>query len=213
VIPSGIPHSYGSLNENPWTIFWIHLNGTACNEAVKAVMGNADLPARAINAGVYKERLLIFEGIEQVLLKGYSVNNLMYANLSLQYFLASFILPDNFQPPELINVPLSSSEKAIEFMQNNLSRPAVLLDIANGVNLSVSYFSRIFKKDTGYSPVEYFNYLKIQRACQLLHSGNLRINEVAMAIGVEDAFYFSRLFKKQIGIPPAKYRKANQMLQ
>ena len=93
-------------------------------------------------------------------------------------------------------------------MQNNLARPATLDNIAQSVHLSASFFSRKFKQDTGYAPIEYYNHLRIQKACQLLHFSDLRINEVASQIGIDDPFYFSRLFKKQMGVSPVAYRKS-----
>ncbi|MEZ0484381.1 helix-turn-helix transcriptional regulator [Fibrella aquatica] len=80
-------------------------------------------------------------------------------------------------------------------------------NLAQAAHLSTSFFCRKFKQDTGYAPIEYFNHLRIQKACQLLHFSNLRINEVASQIGIDDPFYFSRLFKKQMGISPNEYRK------
>ncbi len=85
---------------------------------------------------------------------------------------------------------------------------AVTLDnIARAAHLSTSFFSRKFRQDTGYAPIAYFNHLRIQKACQLLHFSDLRINEVASQLGMDDPFYFSRLFRKQMGVSPVEYRK------
>lgn len=207
IIAPGVPHSYGSGEESPWTIYWFHLSGSNCAETAKALFINAPAPDRAVYIGVNEERLAIFYRIEETLLKGYSISNLMYGNLLIPYFLASFILPARFSEIDLKSQQERPVEKAIRFMRDNFSEQVNLTDIAGAANLSVSFFSRIFKSETGYSPAAYFNYLKIQRACQLLHLSNLRINEVALQVGIEDPLYFSRLFKKQIGISPVLYRK------
>jgi AraC-like DNA-binding protein len=91
-------------------------------------------------------------------------------------------------------------------MQNNLVVPLSLEAMASSVNLSVSHYSNIFRKKTGYSPVVYFNHLKIQHACQYLQFTTLRINEIATKLGIEDPYYFSRMFTKIMGISPLEYR-------
>jgi AraC-like DNA-binding protein len=207
IIPPALPHSYGSDEHSPWTIYWFHLSGTNSKETAKALMINAAAPNHALHVGVNEAQLAIFHQIEAALLKGYSVSNLMFANLSIPYFLASFILPDQLNKINFKEEQNSPVEKAIQFMRDYIAEPVNLAGIAAAANLSVSFFSRIFKNKTGYSPAAYFNYLKIQRACQLLHLSNLRVNEVALQIGIEDPFYFSRLFKKQIGMSPLKYRE------
>ena len=208
LIPSGMPHAYGADSENPWTIHWFHLVGSHCNECVKAIMGEAKgKMVKGVQVGFSEKRDAIFKHIAAVFLKGYSAANLLFANLLLQYYLASFVVPEQFLQQPLPAQAPDAIDKAILFMQQNLSRQITLDNIAQAAHLSVSFFSRKFKRNTGYAPIEYFNHLRIQQACQLLHFSGLRINEVASKIGIDDPFYFSRLFKQQMGISPLAYRK------
>ena len=163
--------------------------------------------SQAVLVGFSDERIALFDRIFTTFLKGYSQSNLLLANLTLPFFLASFLVPGDFQKQPLVNVPTNPINKAIQFMQANLGQVLTLNHIAQSAHLSVSFFSRKFKQETGYSPIDYFNHLRIQKACQLLHFTELRINEVAAQLGIDDPFYFSRLFKKQMGISPVEYRK------
>jgi len=212
LIPANVPHSYGADEEKPWTIYWFHLSGSNCNDSVRAIMGDINKFDAAVKAGFSAKRDAIFKEIAATLLKGYSTANLMFANLLLTYYLASFILPEQFQQDAVQAAQDGPIDKAILYMQLNLSATITLDDIASAAHLSVSFFSRKFKQETGYSPIEYFNHLRIQQACQLLHFSKLRINEVASKIGIDDPFYFSRLFKQQMGISPAAYRKGEAVL-
>jgi len=204
LIAAGTPHAYGADAENPWTIYWFHLLGSQCNETLIAIRGDK----QKIRVGFSEERNGIFKQISATFLKGYSASNLLFANLLLSYYLATFVAPEQFQPTTMPPQVLGATDKAILFMQQNLSRTLTLDHIAQSAHLSISFFSRKFKQDTGYAPIEYFNHLRIQKACQLLHFSQLRINEVASQIGIDDPFYFSRLFKQQMGISPVAYRKS-----
>lgn len=209
IIPSGVAHSYGSDQKVPWTIYWLHLSGNNCDATIKAIMGGTAAPSyRPVYVGSGNVRIGLFDRIEQSFLNGYSNANLMFANLSLSFFLSSFIAPEYFDQAEPTVKNDSYTEKAIKYMQENLSQPGSLAVIAASAHLSVSFFSKHFKKETGYSPIEYYNHLKIQKACQLLHSGNIRINEVAQKLGIADPLYFSRLFKKVMGVSPLTYMKS-----
>ena len=204
VIPSETTHSYGADAENPWTIYWFHLAGSRCNETTTATMAEAN---KSLWVGFSEERNSIFKQITAIFLKGYSRANLLLANLLLPHYLATFIISDYFQTDTLLPQVPSPIDKAILFMQQNLTKTITLDNIAQSAHLSVSFFSRKFKQETGYAPIEYFNHLRVQKACQLLHFSQLRINEVASEIGIDDPFYFSRLFKQQVGISPLQYRK------
>ncbi|TDB67491.1 AraC family transcriptional regulator [Arundinibacter roseus] len=206
-IPPFLAHSYGADPQNPWTIYWFHYIGNGSPQLLDAFR---DRTGNYLHTGrvVYStERVKLFDQIFETFLKGYSTANLLYANLTLSYFLASFLVPENFEPPSPISDTHNPVYQAIDRMQNSLSEPLTVEEFARSVHLSVSFFSRKFKLATGYAPIEYFNHLRVQKACQLLHFSDLRVNEVAAEIGIHDPFYFSRLFKKHMGFSPVEYRK------
>jgi AraC-like DNA-binding protein len=67
--------------------------------------------------------------------------------------------------------------------------------------------SKKYKALTGYSPIQHFIHMKMERACYLLDSGQQPVGEVAERLGYQDAQYFSRLFKKVVGLSPSDYRQ------
>ncbi len=207
LFPKDVPHSYGADADSPWTIYWLHITGDNASDAISAIMGAQSEIFHAVSVGFSEKRNAVFRQISATYLKGYSTANLMFANLLLVYYLSSFIAPEQFEKDDSIPSPETVTERAIRVMQENLSNKLTLENIARSVNLSVSFFSRKFRQETGYPPIDYFNHLRIQRACQLLHIKELRVNEVALQLGFDDAFYFSRLFKSQIGQSPQEYRK------
>lgn len=204
LVPAGLAHAYAADEAHPWTIYWIHFKG-----------GRADLICNSIinrfrsHVGVvmYSERrAALFEEIYSSLERGYSSEHILYANMCLSHFLASFYFDKKFGYSNAERSPDPSS-RAIDYMQDNIGRNLKLKNIAEQVNLSVSHFAGTFQKTTGFSPIEYFNHLKIQKACQFLQFTDDPIKEISSGLGIDDSYYFSRLFKKLMGLSPAGYRK------
>ena len=67
--------------------------------------------------------------------------------------------------------------------------------------------SRIFKKETGFSVIEYINKLKIKHSTFLLRDTALPIQDISRIIGINDVNYFCRIFKKYMNQTPTQYRK------
>ncbi len=73
-------------------------------------------------------------------------------------------------------------------------------------NLSTSYFTHLFTKITGFSPMEYKQLQRINIAKNLLSTTNLSIKEISTVIGFKDPLYFGRCFKQATGQTPSGYR-------
>ena len=80
-------------------------------------------------------------------------------------------------------------------------------EAARQSGLSYDYYKELFIKRFGMSPVKYVRALRIERACELLITGQYSISEVAEASGFENVYYFSNVFKKQLGVSPKSYEK------
>ena len=125
------------------------------------------------------------------------------SNIKLLQFLSSFIYHEEMYPSYYTVDQIS---KSIRFMKENLSCCYTIQELADRLNFSVSHYSELFKKKTGFSPMQYFNQLKIQKSCQYLYFTDMNIKQICVQVGFDDPYYFSRMFKKLMGLSPAKYR-------
>lgn len=96
--------------------------------------------------------------------------------------------------------------QAIEYIDNNINENITLDKISFICNLSQCYFSKLFKKETGLTFINYLNSRKISKAKELLVNTDETINNIAISLGFEDCGYFIRVFKKAEKITPKKYR-------
>ena len=97
--------------------------------------------------------------------------------------------------------------KVINYINSNLQNNLSVNEIASLFFVSPTYLSRVFKKETGLSVIEYINKLKIKHSTFLLRDTSLPIQDIGRIIGVNDVNYFSRLFKKYMSQTPTQYRK------
>ena len=97
-----------------------------------------------------------------------------------------------------------------DYINENLGGKLQLNEVAEVFGLSPAYLSVIFKKNTEIGFSEYVYTRKIEKAKQMLLSGDMKIYEVADALGFESAFYFSKVFKKVDGHSPREYIQSKQ---
>lgn len=104
---------------------------------------------------------------------------------------------------------LSSIQKAIGIIHIEYKSALSLDDIARRVGLSKYYFSREFRRVTGYPFVSYVNIVRCEEAKRLLSQTTLRIGEIALACGFENQSYFTRTFRACTGRRPLDYRETH----
>lgn len=205
ILPPNTAHSYGADKENPWSIYWLHFKG----EMASFYGAGYDKPITisVSDESRIMERMAIFEELYTSLEKGYSKENLNLAISGLYYFLGSIKYMGNFRESSMgIEYSKDVIERSILFMKENIERRLTLTELCAFVGYSESYFSNIFRRHTGYSPINYFNHLKIQTACNLLDFSDMRINQICFKVGISDPYYFTKLFTKIIGYSPSHYR-------
>lgn len=100
------------------------------------------------------------------------------------------------------------AEQVISYIEDHYSERISLDQIAENMYLSPFYISRIFKGETGSTPIRHLINLRLEKAKALLEGGYQgSIQEVAALVGYDDAYHFSKLFKKKYGISPSQVRK------
>lgn len=94
-----------------------------------------------------------------------------------------------------------------QYVVKHIDQDFTVKQAAQLCSMSESYFSHLFKKEMGLSFVDYVNQQRVRAAEKLLLHTDMRINEVAAAVGVDNPNYFSVLFKKVRGESPQTYRR------
>lgn len=96
--------------------------------------------------------------------------------------------------------------RAQQYINAHLKEELSLVKLAEQVYLNPSYLSRLYKQVTGKNLFDYINEARLSKAKELLKKSNMKIHEIAAAIGHESASYFTRYFKKETNMTPQEYR-------
>ena len=103
--------------------------------------------------------------------------------------------------------------KARKFIDKYFHEELSLTKIATPLNITANYLSEKFKRITGVRFVDYVARTRIEKARHLLQNSNLRISEIAFAVGFQSLSQFNRVFKKLTGKSPTAYRAARKTAQ
>lgn len=98
-------------------------------------------------------------------------------------------------------------DRAKEYVRLNMDRNISLDTVAEFVGLSSCHFSRLFKKETSYSPYEYIILVRLNKAKHLLNTTEKTIKEIAYEVGYHSESNFCNAFTSKIGISPMNFRK------
>jgi AraC family transcriptional regulator len=100
--------------------------------------------------------------------------------------------------------------RAIEHIHTNLDEKITIEQMASVARLSPSHFARVFRKETGKSPMEYVHGLRLAQAKKMLLAGDTSVTEIALACGFGSSSYLSSCFQKQFRMTPSQYRRLSR---
>ena len=98
-------------------------------------------------------------------------------------------------------------KKGIIYLENNFAENFPVDVLAEICALSPTHFRKLFVACKGTSPSDYRNRLRIQRAAELLRSGDHTVAEAAEQVGINDIKYFGKLFVRYAGLKPSALKR------
>jgi len=193
ILPQHVEHAYGSSDENPWSIYWVHFGGESLPLFNQMnVVQDHFKPVHIKDNG---DILSLFSKICKTLELGYSIDNLMFVNMCLSQFISLFIYNSKHYPVSHEG-KTEFIDTVILYMQQQINANIALNDLCKHFNYSPSRFSSLFKQKTGYAPIDYFIQMKMQKASQQLDFTNRSIKDIALSMGFDDPYYFQNVSAK-----------------
>ena len=195
------PHQYGSSCK--LEISWLHFDGTLAPAYYKAIVsqyGNVLTLKNSAELSYTLNKIFnLFKTaspIQESVISGYItdlLNNILKsaANLSVQ--------------PKII-------EDSIAYISEHFQEQISLNHLAKIANLSSSHFTRIFTRETGFTPHQYLINTRIEAAKFMLKSSEMSVKDISFSTGFHSESGFCAAFKKWVGVTPTQYRgdAANQ---
>lgn len=131
---------------------------------------------------------------------------------SLRNMLSQILLADKIQ---VLNETDSHSwiRSIKSFCEKNYAEPISITMASDMLHVSPSYFSTLFKRETGENFTAYVTNLRLNKARELLISTKRNVSDIAIEVGYSDYYYFTKVFRKYYGITPTQYRQSQKTSQ
>ncbi|MCD5354758.1 AraC family transcriptional regulator [Kineosporia mesophila] len=200
VIPAGTPHRYGSAEDSPWTVWWMHLRGDDVGALVEANGASAQNPVVTVTD--LPRAVALVEEALRGMERDDSMATLQLAAgagwhlLALLSTAASGLSPGR---PDAVQLTM-------EYLQQRFTQKVSVAELAEHAGLSPSHLSAIFRKAVGCGPHEYQTRLRMMKSRQLLDTTEIPVSVIARNVGYGDPLYFSRQFRSVHGMTPSEHR-------
>jgi YesN/AraC family two-component response regulator len=156
---------------------------------------------------IYKKTIKNHTGIDSNILTGYTMKNIENVKKEMSNTMINAYVEDKISSDRQDIKVTDILKPAIEYIYDHKSENVKLEKMAKICHISPSYFSRLFKKETGENFSNYVSKLKIEWAKSLLEETDMQVNEISDELGFSESGYFIKIFKKYEGVTPFLYMK------
>jgi len=197
------PHTYWT--NTGWEAEWLHIAGANVMEYYHAINGSST-PVITLKDTYRFEKYLhkIYLQFKECI----STKEALYNNYIVNILTELLISKDVTHSEK---VSSSIIEDTIAYINEHLTEPLTLESLAGQASLSPFYFSRLFKKETGFSPHEYVIATRVNNARFLLKSSNHTVKNICFSSGFTSESNFCTTFKKVTSYTPSEYRLSDKI--
>ena len=193
----GDDHNYFSSSHDPWIKIWFNAGGVM----MKTLAEIYNLKNSAVfhcNSMPYIEKIH-----RELVRTDISPAEISNRTAIIFHELIQFL----HQHDDKVNVYAKDAVQMKNYIDMHLYEPLVLDELARLIYKSPAQAIRIFKKNYGITPYEYYMRIKMEKAAAMLEGTSFSVKEIAYRLGFCDEHYFSGAFKRKTGKKPSDYRK------
>ncbi|QHW30832.1 AraC family transcriptional regulator [Paenibacillus rhizovicinus] len=205
--------SYESSEQDPWRYRWMAFEG-GTSAALVAEAG-LEPGAPVIDTGrnpriavLYHNMLRAFrQGGRSADLRATGYLQLLFAEYTSVLTAAETASQQQRDEGEAL------TQQVLRYLSTQYAEPVSIENMADSLGYNRAYLSRLFKRQTGITPVTFLLKLRIDKAHLLLRERQeLTIEQIAASVGFQDPLYFSKQFRRFYGQSPTAYREAMRAL-
>lgn len=202
--------TYYADHDDPWTYYWIELDGLQVNKLFRTGGLNIHQPILTM-PNETAERRAAFE--LQYILDQEELSTSQV--LGHTYLFLNYI--DQVSSPKTNKKKTTSKkqgyfDKIHEYISYHYSEDITIDQIAGEFQLNRSYLNSLFKAEFGISIQQFLIKYRLSKAIQLLSESSLSIKEISNKVGYRDQLHFSKIFKKNYGTSPKAWRQQHTNL-
>ncbi len=206
-IPAGEGATYLPSTENPWSYFWIGVDGSKASTLLERAGLSKNNPVLHDKTKNWKTH---FESIyDSFYGKGrFEIECLGHLLLLLSDMVEGsreHSAPDAYEKGHI--------QAAKAYIRNNFQFPITIVDVARSVSVSPNYLANLFAKQGEVSPKRYLTDVRMDAASKLLCSSSSSISDVSKAVGYSSPLHFSKVFTTYYGVSPLHYRNQGGKIQ
>lgn len=192
-LPAGEP-------ENRWDYLYVHFQGPAAVPFFRKIRDSFG-PVVTVPADSFPIQLWL--NLHEDMTNGRQLRR--YEGGDLVYRFLSSLLRTLEEPQRPALTPCV--EESIRYMKEHFPEHFSIEELAAYKGLSSAYFTRLFTRETGQSPVRYLTGLRLSHALSLLLNTTMPVEAVARDCGFSCGNYFCKVFRRASGCTPAEYRR------
>lgn len=190
-------HTYHPYRQTGWNEYYIGFEGPVIDNLVKGGFLSKD--NQVLEVGLNEELVSLFSRALEIA-EADKISSQQYLGGIVLHIVGMILSISKNKIFEVGDVD-QKIEQAKIIMNENVFKDIDPEELAMKLNISYSWFRKVFKDYTGYAPAKYFQELKLRKAKRLLVGTSHSVKEISFMLDYKSTEHFFSLFKSAQGLP------------